>query len=195
MLGSAESVASFDVERVRAHHEQLVRGRNLVIGFRGLTVRDDDRFALELVTQILSGQAGRLFLELRDRRSLAYSVTASNIEGVAPGTFTVYIATAPEKREEAQARLLEQLGELVQTAPSREELARAQRYLAGSFAIERQRNAVHAAHTALDVLYGLGPDAADTYAETILRVTPEDVLRAARRVIRLDAYTLAAITP
>ena len=168
---------------------------HLVIGFRGLSVRDDDRFALELVTQILSGQAGRLFLELRDRRSLAYTVTASNIEGVAPGTFTVYIATAPEKKEEAQARLLEQLDELVQTAPAADELERAQRFLVGSFAIDRQRNAVHAAHTALDVLYGLGPDSADRYAEEILRVTPEDLLRVARRVIRLDAYTLAAITP
>ena len=252
LLGRTESVASFDVARVRAHHEQLVRACNLVIavagdvdpdaaaarissrlaeldatdfepsmpaeeeapreirravlrkqraqshlviGFRGLSVRDDDRFALELVTQILSGQAGRLFLELRDRRSLAYTVTASNIEGVAPGTFTVYIATAPEKREEAQARLLEQLGELVQTAPAADELERAQRFLVGSFAIDRQRNAVHAAHTALDVLYGLGPDSADRYAESILRVTPGDVLRVARRVIRLDAYTLAAITP
>ncbi len=252
LLGSSESVAAFDVARVRAHHERLVRARNLVIavagdvdpddaaarvssrladldaadfeptlpaeeeapreirravlrkqraqshlviGFRGLTVRDEDRFALELVTQILSGQAGRLFLELRDRRSLAYTVTASNIEGVAPGTFTVYIATAPEKREEAQARLLEQLEELVQTAPSRDELARAQRFLVGSFAIDRQRNAVHAAHTALDVLYGLGPEAADRYAEEILAVTPEAVLRVARRVIRLDAYTLATITP
>jgi zinc protease len=252
LLGSSESVASFDVARVRAQHERLVRAGNLVIavagdvdpdeaaarvasrladldaaafdppapseedapreirravlrkqraqshlviGFRGLCVRDDDRFALELVTQILSGQAGRLFLELRDRRSLAYTVTASNIEGVAPGTFTVYIATAPEKREEAQARLLEQLDELVQKAPAADELERAQRFLVGSFAIDRQRNAVHAAHTALDVLYGLGPDSADRYAEAILRVTPEDLLRVARRVIRLDAYTLAAITP
>jgi zinc protease len=252
LLGSQASVASFDVERVSAHHERLVRARNLVlavagdvdpdetaarvasrlaeldggefapplpaeeeapheirraalrkpraqshlvIGFRGLTVHDDDRFALELVTQILSGQAGRLFLELRDRRSLAYTVTASNLEGVAPGTFTVYIATAPEKCEEAQALLLEQLDQLLQSAPSRDELGRAQRYLAGSFAIDRQRNAVHAAHTALDALYGLGPDASETYAAAILRVTPEDVLRVARRVIRLDAYTLAAITP
>ena len=83
----------------------------------------------------------------------------------------------------------------MQTAPSRDELARAQRFLVGSFAIDRQRNAVHAAHIALDALYGLGPDAADRYAEEILAVTPEDVLRVARRVIRLDAYTLATITP
>ncbi len=252
VLGSAETVSGFDAARLRAHHQRLVRGRNLVIaiagdldpddaaarvsarlaaldgadfepplppeedapreirrallhkqraqshlviGFRGLRVSDPDRFALELVTQLLSGQGGRLFLELRDRRSLAYSVVATNLEGVAPGTFTVYIATAPEKREEAEARLLEQLDELVQRAPAREELSRAQRFLVGNFAIDRQRNAVHAAHVALDALYGLGADAGERYPEAILAVTPEDVLRVARRVIQLDAYTLAAITP
>ncbi len=252
VLGSAETVSGFDAAWLRAHHERLVRGRNLVIavagdldpddaaarvsarlgalgdadfeapsppeedapreirravlhkqraqshlviGFRGLRVSDPDRFALELVTQLLSGQGGRLFLELRDRRSLAYSVAATNLEGVAPGTFTVYIATAPEKREEAEARLLEQLEELVQRAPEPGELERAQRFLVGNFAIDRQRNAVHAAHVALDALYGLGADAAERYPEAILAVTPEDVLRVARRVIQLDAYTLAAITP
>ena len=252
MLGSAESVASFDPARLRAHHERLVRGGNLVIavagdvdadetaarvssrlaeldgadfaapsppeeeapreirrallhkpraqshlviGFRGLRVSDPDRFALELVTQLLSGQGGRLFLELRDRRSLAYSVAATNLEGVAPGTFTVYIATAPEKHAEAEARLLEQLGALLEQPPAPAELERAQRFLVGNFAIDRQRNAVHAAHVSLDALYGLGADAADRYPEQILSVTPEDVLRVARRVIQLDAYTLAAITP
>jgi zinc protease len=252
MLGSAESVGAFDAARLRAHHERLVRGPNLVlaiagdvdpdeaaarvssrlaelaaadfeapsppeedapreirrallrkqraqshlvIGFRGLRVDDPDRFPLELVTQLLSGQGGRLFLELRDRRSLAYTVTATNLEGVAPGTFTVYIATAPEKREEAEALLLEQLAELLERAPAPDELERAQRYLVGNFAIDRQRNAVHAAHVSLDSLYGLGPDAAERYPEAILAVTPEDVLRVARRVIQLDAYTLAAITP
>jgi predicted Zn-dependent peptidase len=54
---------------------------------------------------------------------------------------------------------------------------------------------VHAAHVSLDALYGLGPDAADRYPEAILAVTPEDVLRVARRVIQLGAYTLAVITP
>jgi zinc protease len=252
LLGSAESVAGFDTARLRAHHEALVRGRNLVIavagdvdpdetaarvssrlaeldasdfevpsppeeappqeirravlrkqraqshlviGFRGLRVSDPDRIALELVTQLLSGQGGRLFLELRDRRSLAYSVAATNIEGVAPGTFTVYIATAPEKREEAEARLLEQLDALLQRPPAPDELERAQRFLVGNFAIDRQRNAVHAAHIALDALYGLGPDAAERYPEEVLAVTPDDVLRVARRVIQLGSYTLAAITP
>ncbi|MCH8891252.1 MAG: insulinase family protein, partial [Myxococcales bacterium] len=127
---------------------------HLVIGFRGLTVADPDRFALEVIVQLLAGQGGRLFLELRDRRSLAYAVSAHNTEGLAPGHFTLYIATAPEKLDEARAGMLEELEKLVQQPPSDEELERAKRYLIGNHAIGLQRDAAHAGLISLNALYG-----------------------------------------
>jgi zinc protease len=178
--------AEIHKDRAQAH---------LVIGFRGVTVHDEDRYALEVISQLLAGQGGRLFLELRDRRSLAYTVNATNVEGVAPGTFSVYIATAPEKYELARKGLLEQLDALLQAPPPPEELDRARRYLTGNFVIDQQRNAVHAAQMALDARYGLGPGSAREFPERIAAIGPEDVLRVARRVIDLDAYTLAAVRP
>ena len=177
---------------------ELVRARaqaHLVIGFRGLSVRDDDRFALEVISQLLAGQGGRLFLELRDRQGLAYSVSASSAEGLAPGTFSVYIATAPEKLDAARQGLLAELARVLDAAPPEAELARARRYLTGNFAIDEQRCAVHAAHLALDPLYGLAPDASRRYAERIAAIGKEEILRVARRIIRLDSYTEACIHP
>lgn len=166
---------------------------HLVIGFRGLAVSDPDRQALEVLTQVLSGQGGRLFLDLRDRRSLAYSVSALDIEGLAPGFFAVYIATAPEKLGEARRGLLEQLETVLAEPPGDDEIERARRYLIGSFAIDQQRAAVRASHVALDSLYGLGPDADRRYAERVRAVTRDDLLRVARRVLRLDAATTAVV--
>jgi zinc protease len=171
-------------ERAQAH---------LVIGFRGLALGDPDREALEVLTQVLSGQGGRLFLELRDRRSLAYSVSALNIEGLAPGFFAVYIATAPDKLAEARRGLLEQLEAVLSAAPREDELERARRYLIGSFAIDQQRAAVRASHVALDSLYGLGPDADRRYVDRVRSVTPADALRVARRILRLELATTAII--
>lgn len=168
---------------------------HLVIGFPGLTLHDEDRHALELVSQILAGQGGRLFLELRDRRSLAYSVTAMNVEGVDPGYFAVYIGTAPEKLEQAKQGMLEELERIVTSAPTEDELRRAQHYLAGNFAIDLQRAATRAAHVAQDALFGLGPEAHLRYAEEIHAVTKDDVLRVAQRVIDLAAYVLAVVKP
>jgi zinc protease len=177
---------------------ELVRERaqaHLVIGFRGVSVRDDDRFALEVIAQLLAGQGGRLFLDLRDRRGLAYAVSASNAEGVAPGTFTVYIATAPEKLAEAREGLLAELARLLEAPPAPDELERARRCLIGNFAIDAQQSRVHAAHVALDALYGLGPDASRRWPERIAAVSADDLLRVARRIVRLDAYTEACIHP
>ena len=168
---------------------------HLVIGFRGLDVHDPDRHVLEVLCQILSGQGGRLFLELRDRQGLAYSVGATNVEGLAPGFFAVSIATAPEKLDEAQSGILSELRRVLDAPPPPAELERARRYLLGSFAIDRQRSSTRALQLALDLRYGLHGDFDVEYPERIRAVGAEDVLRMARRVIDLDAYTLAAIRP
>ena len=168
---------------------------HLVIGFRGLSVADEDRYALDVISQLLAGQGGRLFLELRDKQSLAYTVSAMNVEGFAPGYFAVYIATAPDKLEEAQRGLLSELEKLVGEPLNASELDRAKRYLTGNFAIDQQRNAVHAAHLALDGLYGLGPASYRDFPTRIAAITPEDVERVTRQIIDLDKYTLAVIRP
>ncbi len=177
---------------------ELVKDReqaHLVLGFRGLQVDDPDRFGLEVITQLLAGQSGRLFLELRDRQGLAYTVTAINVEGVHPGTFSLYMGTAPEKLDRARRGMLEQLERLLNEPPGEAELDGARRHLIGNFVIDEQRAATRAAHLSLDALYGLGADADRRYADAVRAVTPEDVLRIARRVIDLDAYTLATIHP
>jgi len=197
--GSFEAPAPADEEAPREiRTAELRKDRaqaHVVIGFRGLTVGDEDRFAMEVISQVLAGQGGRLFVELRDRRGLAYTVNAVHVEGVAPGFFAVYIATAPEKFDEARRGLLEQLTGLLDSPPDEAELERVRRHLIGSFVIEQQRNAVHAAQLALDALYGLGPRASRDYPERIAAVSKAAVERVAQRVIDLDAYTLASVRP
>jgi zinc protease len=168
---------------------------HLVIGFAGLTVDDPDREALEVIVQLLAGQSGRLFLELRDRRGLAYSVSAANVEGIAPGYFATYIGTSPEKLDEARAGMLDELARLLDGPPSEEELEAARRHLVGSFAIDQQRSSSRATHLALDVLYGVGIDAHRRYPERVRAVTKDDVLRVARRVVDLGRAVVAIIRP
>ncbi len=189
----AEEPPPSEIRRVELQKDRAQA--HLVIGFRGLTVRDDDRFALEIVSQLLAGQGGRLFLELRDRRGLAYAVNAVNGAGRAPGSSAAYIATAGDKLEEARKGLLEELDALVQRPPASQELERARQHLVGGHVIDQQRNAYHAAQVSLNDLYGLGPAADRSYVEKLRAVSAEDVLRVARRVVRLDAYTQALVHP
>ena len=167
----------------------------MVLGFPGTTIDGEDRFALEVLSTVLGGQGGRLFDELREQKGLVYSVTALNLEGIERGYFAVYAATAPAKLIEAAASITEILGSVTAAPLPADELDRARRYLVGAHDIGLQRIGALASTMAFDEAYGLGHDAYRSYADRVLAVTVDDLLRVAQRVIRMDAYTLAVVAP
>jgi zinc protease len=168
---------------------------HIILGFQAPTLKDPDQYPFEVLNAILSGQGGRLFMELRDRRSLAYTVTSFFTPGVEPGFFGVYIGCAPEKQDEAIQGIKEQLSLILERGVTDDELKRAQNYLVGNFEIGLQQNSSQAAKIAFDELYGVGWDEYKRYPERIYSVTRDDVLRVARRYIDLNRYTLALLKP
>jgi zinc protease len=174
------------LEKAQAH---------LVLGYPGLCLGEPDRDVLEVLATILSGQGGRLFIELRDKKSLAYSVSAFAMEGVDPGWFAVYIGCGPNKVGEALRGIREQLERVRQEPPSAAELERARTHLIGSQAIGLQRNSARAALLAFDECYGLGAEWSNGYAERIAAVTAEGVRALASRLLAPEHETVALIAP
>jgi len=113
----------------------------LVIGYPGVRRGDPARFTAELLAGIASGLGGRFFEELREKRSLAYTVHAMPMERVRAGMFLAYIATAPEREDEARETLLHEFARFREARVTPDELARARNYAIGSHAISRQRGA------------------------------------------------------
>ena len=110
----------------------------LAMLFRGPTRRDPMRHAARVLGAVCSGLGGRFFEQLRDRQSLAYTVSAFPVERRAGGLFAAYIATSPEREEEAREGLLAQFARLRAEPVGAEELARAIEYLVGTHAIAQQ---------------------------------------------------------
>jgi zinc protease len=180
----------------RAREASLEKNKqqvHIVMGFPGIAMGDPDLPALDVLTQILSGQGGRLFMELRDKKHLAYAVTAFSIEGVDPGAFGVYIASAPDKLDESVTGLREELQRLLDEPIPAEELERAKGYLIGTHAVSLQRYGGQASLLSLNELYGLGAAYHLGYEERIEAVGLEDVERVARRLIQLDRPLVAII--
>ena len=182
-------------ERRRVHKTLARAQAHVVLGFQGLTLFDPDRHALEVLSTVLSGMGGRLFTELRDKRSMAYTVTSMAVEGIDPGYFAVYIGTSPDKREAAEAGMEAELRRVLDEPVTSAELERAKAHLVGTHEIGLQRNAARAALLALDGVYGLGLDNFEHYDQRIQAVTAEDLLRVARRVIQLDRAVVAVVGP
>jgi zinc protease len=168
---------------------------HIVYGFLGTTLNDPDRYPLEVLTTILSGQGGRLFVELRDKRGLAYRVSAFHVEGVEPGYFAVYLATSPQNLTVALDGIRDELARAVAAPPSPEELDRAKRYLVGAHDISLQRKSALAAQLAFHAAYGLPDDEHLRYGERVLAVTAADVQRVARRFLDPRRAVTAIIRP
>lgn len=180
--------------------QQLFKTQNkqqahVVYGFPGTTIVDPDRFALEVLSTILSGQGGRLFVELRDKRGLAYRVSAFSVEGVDPGYFAVYIATSPENLPVAVSGIEDELGKIAATPVPKAELERAKRYLVGAHEISLQRRAALASTLAFHEAYGVGWDEYRRYAPGILGVTAADVQRVAKKYLDRSRAIVATIKP
>lgn len=165
------------------------------IGFLGTTITDEDSYPLRVMTEVLSGQGGRLFVELRDRKSLAYSVSAFAREGVDRGIIGAYIATAPDKKEEALKGILSELERIRREPVTSEELNRAKRSIIGSYEIGLQSVSNQASDMANNELYGLGYGFHKEFPGKIEAVTAEDVMRVARKYLDLDSYAISVVGP
>ena len=181
------------IQRVTRHLDR--QQSHFVLGMRGGRITDSDRAVLKTLEAILSRQGGRLFLELRDRQGLAYSVSAFASEGLDPGVFGIYFACAPDVVERAIGGVLIELARLRDVPVSADELGEARKYLLGSYEISLQTNASQSDELAFNEVYGLGIDGGERYREALGHVTPAAVQAAARGYFTLTAYTLAVVGP
>lgn len=155
---------------------------HIVVGFPGLRFVDQDRFALQIIQSLLAGQGGRLFLELRDKESLAYTVSPLRMDGIDAGYVGAYIACSPEKAKKAIDMLYIEFEKLCEKKVEAEELDRAKRYLIGRHDIDLQKNSSIGSSMIFDHVYGLLHNETFLFADRISAVNPEAVQRLARQI-------------
>jgi zinc protease len=127
---------------------------HVIIGWQGISLGDPRRYALQIIQAVLAGQGGRLFYELRDKNSLAYSVAPIKMETLEAGYFGGYIACSPDKVEKAIRMFKEEFAKLCEKEITTEELQRAQKYLIGQHDIGLQRKSAICNLIAFDHFYG-----------------------------------------
>lgn len=166
---------------------------HIVMGFAAPKTGSADYYPFQVLNTVLAGQGGRLFMKLRDEMSLAYSVTSFYGARVDAGYFGAYIATAPHKEKSATEEMLAQLSAIAANGVTADEVERAQNKMVGDFEIGLQRNSAQASVMGFDELYGVGWDEYEKFARKVLAVTPEDVLRVARKYIKLDSRVVSVV--
>jgi zinc protease len=110
----------------------------LTVMFEGPSRESPDRRAAGLLGTVASGLGGRFFQTLRDRESLAYTVSLGSRALPGAGWMGAYLACAPEKEDAARNGLIRECMRLATEPVSDEELSRAKAYTLGSLAIRQQ---------------------------------------------------------
>ncbi len=161
---------------------------HIIVGFLGTTLTSGDRYAVEVMETMLAGQSGRLFTELRDKKSLAYSLSAFSLQGLDTGSFGIYIGTSPEKRDKALEAVWSELEKIRTDLAGDEELQRAKNVLIGHYELSLQTHGSQALEMALNEVYDLGQDFGNRYVVEINKVNAERVREAALKYILPENY-------
>jgi zinc protease len=156
---------------------------HVMVGGFGYRVTDSDRMIGRMLSNVLGGQSGRLFLELREKKSLAYTVSPTQTEGLERWSFGTYIGCANNKVNEAVEGIKSVLESLAKKGPSASEMKRAQEFYLGRRAMDLQGDAAVAASLGLDHLYGVPYQTDEALAKQVRAVRAEDVKRACQTML------------
>ncbi|MBN1353929.1 MAG: insulinase family protein [Candidatus Omnitrophica bacterium] len=173
---------------VRLDYEMEKEQSMLLFGFTGASLSSNDRYPLEILSSILSGENGRLYKNIRNNLGLSYTQGTFSAPGIDNGYIASFVATDITKLKEAEGILLKELTNVSGGDISGEEIELAKSSLIGRHKIFLQTLSSITNQTAFDELYGIGYDAYLNYPDNINRVTREDLLRVAKKYIDLKNF-------
>jgi predicted Zn-dependent peptidase len=194
-----ETTAFTPVERSGPSQKTLTRDIKaawISIGYGAPSINDRDYPAMEVLEAVMGGSMNsRLFIELRDKRGLAYQVGSVYSARPGPSLYVAYIGTGGDQYAIARDGIFEEVQKVREEPITAEELLLAQRYLKGTFIMGQERNINRASLLAQYELLGLGYRFIEEYPQLIDRVTIEDVLSVARRHLDTERYAIGAVVP
>ena len=169
---------------------------HMMVGFPAYPYGHKKNHILRLLASILGGgMSSRLFIQIRERRGLAYYVSASYNNYLDAGNFLIQaglkIASAPQALE----TIVAELRKIRDAGATAKELKKSKEYIKGKVAL-----ALEDSHAQLDwhlnqeAFVGRIKSVKELFAE-IDKVTLADIKSVAKEIIRNDKLNMALIGP
>jgi predicted Zn-dependent peptidase len=184
-----------DAGAMRVSYRRLSQG-NLCLGMPGVARDDPDRWALDLLGAVLGdGMGSRLFLDLRERRSLVYDVSTFSAMYADTGTFGIHAGFDPEDAERVVRAILEQLDRISSDPVAPNELDRARAYTRGRLELRMEDSGAVAGWIGTGEALLPRIMTVDEVIERLDAVTIDDLLRVARAYLTPAQARLAVLGP
>ena len=169
---------------------------NVCVGVPSYPIDHPDRYALTLLGTVLgTGMSSRLFLEVRERRGLAYYVFAYNNSYTDAGTLVAQGGVDLKRAEEAVDVIAAEFRKLADEPVPEEELEKARALAKGRFVLQTESpNGLVLFGLRREVLEGAALEPEELLA-ALDAVTAEDIQRVAQDIIGGSGLRMALIGP
>jgi len=169
---------------------------NLMLGVPAYPYLHKDEFALAVLATILGGgMSSRLFLEVREKRGLAYSIHASVDRYPDCAYLAVQAGVEHGKLEETVKTVLGEFKKMKKTKVSKAELEKAKNYIKGTMTLGLETSDEIANHAASSLLNIGRVRPLEEILKGIDTVTAADVERVSRDLLQTSKLNLAIIGP
>jgi predicted Zn-dependent peptidase len=167
---------------------------SLAIGFPAYGYTDPRLPALKLLATILGGtMSSRLFLSVREKHGLCYSISASVSPFHETGYFTVQSGLAKDRIHKALDLIVRELRRIRDGKVTAEELKRAQENLKGRLLLSMENSNAMADWYARQLLLTDRTESPEQRIRNLMAVTREDVQRVAKDVLRKQRLTMTVL--
>jgi predicted Zn-dependent peptidase len=168
---------------------------HLCLAIRGLPILHPDRFNLDLLNVILGeGMSSRLFLEIRERRGLAYDIYSYVDHFLDSGAITIYAGVDPKYIDTAIEWILREL-HLLKEDISEAELAKARELAKGRLLLRMEDTRSVAGWMGGQELLTGGIRTVDEVVSIIDAITAQDLKRVAGQLLVTEKLNLAIVGP
>ena len=155
-----------------------------MIGFNSVKIGEPEDYVFDVLSTVLSaGKTSRLHKRLVEAELLANAVDSGNNAGRYPGWFAVQLEMLKGKdRTKAEKIVFEELTKIAEKPIADAELKRARRQIIAQFIFSRE--SVHnLADFVSKTVTNESIDYLKTYLDKVMAVTPEDIQKAAKKLL------------
>ena len=171
-----------------------IEQNHICIGFPGLPVAADERYALQILCAIVGGgMSSRLFQTVRERNGLCYAVYSFCANHHDTGMLSVYTALGKSTEEKAISLICKVLHEFCQQGPVGDELNRCREQLKANVLMSLENTSARMHQLGRGELYLGRAVQADELIASYDAVTAEQVTDLARRLLDFNQVSICAV--
>ncbi len=166
------------------------------LGFRGYPNSHPDHYVLSVLAIILGGSmSSRMFIQVRERRGLAYYIQTSKDFYLDTGYLVTQAGVDVNKIDEAIKVILNEYWQIVEKKVDLKELNKAKEFLKGRLILALEHSDAVAEKYALQALLEKKIKDPQEIIETVDKITSEDIQRVAKDIFAPEKLNLAIIGP